>query len=84
MALIVKMVNIIIAKSLNHRQFCGLLEEADFQYSNLFLHNKVQWLSWGRVLEHFAACSEVKTILLTHVSKKLTHVSMECITRHLQ
>lgn len=64
MNLVIKMVNKIIAKALNHRQFRALLDEVDSQYSDLLLHNKVRWLSRGEVLRRFVTCLEhVKTFL---------------------
>ncbi|XP_076038317.1 protein FAM200C-like [Oratosquilla oratoria] len=50
MNLVIEMVNKIIAKALNHRQFRALLDEVDSEYSDLLLHNKVRWLSRGEVL----------------------------------
>lgn len=64
MNLVIQMVNKIIAKALNHRQFRELLDEVDSEYSDLLLHNKVRWLSRGEVLRHFVSCLEhVKTFL---------------------
>lgn len=50
---VVSVVNIIIARALNHRQFRELLEEYQKEYSNLIFHNEVRCLSRGRVLERF-------------------------------
>lgn len=62
MNLVIEMVNKIIAKALNHRQFRALLDEVDSEYSDLLLHNKVRWLSRGEVLRRLFACLEhVKT-----------------------
>lgn len=65
MNLVIQIVKI-TAKALNHRQFRALLE-VDSAYSDLLLHNKVQWLSSGcpeAVLRCFVACLEhVKTFL---------------------
>lgn len=64
MNLVIEMVNKIIAKALNPRQFRALLDEVDSEYSDLLLHNKVRWLSRGEVLRRFVACLEhVKTFL---------------------
>ena len=49
---------------LNHRQFRALLDEVESTYSDLLLHNRVQWLSRGEVLKRFAAClEEIKTFM---------------------
>ena len=64
MNLVIQIVNKIIAKALNHRQFRELLDEVDSEYSDLLLHNKVRWLSRGDVLRRVVACLEdVKTFL---------------------
>ncbi|KAK7896668.1 hypothetical protein WMY93_021993 [Mugilogobius chulae] len=75
MNLVIEMVNKIIAKALNHRQFRALLDEVDSEYSDLLLHNKVRWLSRGDVLRRFVACLEhVKTFLK---SKNLKYPQLE-------
>ncbi|KAK7909442.1 hypothetical protein WMY93_014126 [Mugilogobius chulae] len=64
MNLVIQIVNKIMAKGLNHRQFCSLLQEAESEYSDLLHHNKVRWLSRGEVLKRFAACLDhIKTFL---------------------
>ncbi|KAL0973635.1 hypothetical protein UPYG_G00207640 [Umbra pygmaea] len=75
MNVVIQIVNKIMAKSLNHRQFRSLLDELESTYSDLQLHNKVRWLSRGEVLKRFAAClGEVKTFL---GSKGLTFPELE-------
>lgn len=44
MNLVIQIVNKIMAKWLNHRQLCSLLEVKS-EYLDLLLHNKVWWLS---------------------------------------
>ncbi|XP_067094207.1 general transcription factor II-I repeat domain-containing protein 2B-like [Osmerus mordax] len=64
MNVVIQIVNKIMAKGLNHRQFRSLLDKLESTYSDLQLHNKVRWLSRGEVLKRFAAClEEVKTFL---------------------
>uniref|UniRef100_H3AYP7 HAT C-terminal dimerisation domain-containing protein n=1 Tax=Latimeria chalumnae TaxID=7897 RepID=H3AYP7_LATCH len=64
MALVVRIVNWILARALNHHQFQSLLEEVDYEYPGLLMHNNVRWLSHGKVLTRFAAClKEIKTFL---------------------
>lgn len=66
---------VIMAKGLNHRQFCSLLEEVESTYSDLLLHNKVRWLSRGEGLKRVAVCLEhIKTFL---ESKGLTFPVLE-------
>lgn len=64
MSLVIKVVNFIVARALNERQFKELLQETGNNYSSLLLHNNVRWLSRGKVLARFAAClDEVKAFL---------------------
>ncbi|KAM4694271.1 general transcription factor II-I repeat domain-containing protein 2A-like [Discoglossus pictus] len=53
---VTKMVNFIMARALNFRQFQALLDEVHAQYNTLLMYNNVRWLSRGRVLERFVAC----------------------------
>lgn len=55
---VTKMVNFIMARALNFRQFQALLDEVQAQYNTLLMYNNVRWLSRGRVLERFVACLE--------------------------
>ncbi|MBN3284796.1 GTD2B protein, partial [Polyodon spathula] len=54
--IVTKIVNYIMARALNFRQFQMLLDEVQSQYSTLLMYNNVRWLSRGRVLERFVAC----------------------------
>ncbi len=75
MDLVVKIINKIMAKGLNHQQFHELLEEVNSEYSDL-LHNKVCWLSRAQMLAHFAAClEEVKKFL-----EEKGHHEYACLT----
>ena len=56
MGIVIKIVNLIMAKGLNHRQFCEFLKEIDHKYTDLLLNNKVRWLSKGKVLCRFSDC----------------------------
>ena len=47
---VVKIVNFIRARGLNHRQFITLLEDFDSDYSDVPYHTAVRWLSMGKVL----------------------------------
>lgn len=53
MDVVVRIVNIIRARSLNHRQFKTFLEQIDSEYGELLYHSEVRWLSRGKVLERF-------------------------------
>ncbi|XP_078509765.1 general transcription factor II-I repeat domain-containing protein 2-like [Lissotriton helveticus] len=50
---VVRIVNFIRAKALNHRLFKLLLRDAECEHADLLLHTEVRWLSKGRVLERF-------------------------------
>ncbi|GFX02724.1 general transcription factor II-I repeat domain-containing protein 2B [Trichonephila clavipes] len=63
MNLVIKIVNSILSKALYHRQFKEFLN-SETQYSDLLLHNKVRWLSEGKVLKRFALrLNEINTFL---------------------
>ena len=47
---VVKIVNFIRARGLNHRQFITLLEDCDSDYSDVPYHTDVRWLSMAKVL----------------------------------
>ncbi|XP_063610390.1 general transcription factor II-I repeat domain-containing protein 2A-like [Penaeus indicus] len=53
MQLVVRVVNFIVSRALNHRQFHELLAEFETEYGDLVMHNEVRWLSRGRVLDRF-------------------------------
>lgn len=53
---VTKMVNYIMTRALNFRQFQALLDEVQAQYNTLLMYNNVRWLSRGRVLERFVSC----------------------------
>ncbi|KAL4084941.1 hypothetical protein QTP88_027807 [Uroleucon formosanum] len=66
MALVVKIINKIIASALNHRQFRVLLDEVNARYKELLMFNNVHWLSRGAVLKRFTDCFEPIRDFLTN------------------
>ncbi|XP_070273135.1 general transcription factor II-I repeat domain-containing protein 2-like [Myotis yumanensis] len=48
---VVKLVNFIRAKGLQHRQFIKFLEETDADHHDLLYHSHVRWLSLGKVFQ---------------------------------
>ena len=75
MNLVIEIVNSILSKALYHRQFKEFLNEMETQYSDLLLHNKVRWLSKGKVLKRFALClNEINTFLN---EKDINHPELE-------
>ena len=53
MSTVVKIINFILARGLNHRQFKSLLEEMNAQYQDVMYFCEVRWLSRGAMLERF-------------------------------
>ncbi|KAL2079794.1 hypothetical protein ACEWY4_025538 [Coilia grayii] len=50
---VIKVVNFIRARALNHRQFVSLLEENESEHGDVSYHCAVRWLSLGKVLKSF-------------------------------
>ncbi len=64
MTLVVKLINSIRAKALQHHLFKALFVELDAAYGDLLLHADVRWLSRGKVLQRFVdLLPEIKTFL---------------------
>uniref|UniRef100_A0A3B3VE12 SPIN-DOC-like zinc-finger domain-containing protein n=1 Tax=Poecilia latipinna TaxID=48699 RepID=A0A3B3VE12_9TELE len=64
MSLVIRVINFIVARALNDRQFKTLLDEVGNNYHGLLLHSNVRWLSRGKVLSRFAAClNEIRNFL---------------------
>ena len=51
MSIVVKVVNSVLASSINHRLFRAFLEEVDAHYGDLIYFCEVRWLSRGKMLE---------------------------------
>ena len=49
----VKIINFVLARGLNHRQFRSLLEEMNPQYQDMVYFCEVRWLSRGAMLQRF-------------------------------
>ena len=47
---VVHVINLIVARGLNHWQFKRLLDDMESEYSDVLYHSKVRWLSLGNVL----------------------------------
>lgn len=58
MSIVVKTVNFIRSRALNHRQFKSFLEAMESEYGELLYHTDVRWLSRGNVLKRFFAMKE--------------------------
>ena len=64
---VVKIVNFIRARGLNHRQFITLLEDCDSDHSGVPYHTAVRWLSEGKVLRRVW---DLKTEILLFLEMK--------------
>ena len=53
MSTVVKIINFILARGLNHRQFKSLLEEMNAQHQDVVYFCEVRWLSRGATLQRF-------------------------------
>lgn len=61
---VIKIVNFLRARALNHRQFVGYLEEVEAEYGDLVYFNAVRWLSRGNLLKRFTtSLPEIKNFL---------------------
>uniref|UniRef100_A0A3B4ANH5 HAT C-terminal dimerisation domain-containing protein n=1 Tax=Periophthalmus magnuspinnatus TaxID=409849 RepID=A0A3B4ANH5_9GOBI len=58
MSLVIHVINFIVARALNDRQFKTLLDEVGNHCHDQLLHSNVRWLSRGKVLSRFVACIE--------------------------
>ena len=64
---VVKIVNFIRARGLNHRQFITLLEDCSSDHSDVLYHTAVRWLSLGKVLRRVW---DLKTEILLFLEMK--------------
>ena len=55
---VVRAVNLIRARGLNHRQFRNFLQDIEADFSDVLYHTNVRWLSMGKVLERAWALKE--------------------------
>uniref|UniRef100_K7GCV0 Uncharacterized protein n=1 Tax=Pelodiscus sinensis TaxID=13735 RepID=K7GCV0_PELSI len=64
MNVVIKIINSIRVKPLQHQLFKALLEDIDDKQSDIILHAEVQWLSKGKVLARFLSLlEEIKEFL---------------------
>ena len=67
MSTIIRVVNLIRAKGLNHRQFKSFLEEIGLEYRDVPYHTEVRWLSRGEVLNR---CFELREEICQFMESK--------------
>lgn len=66
---VVKLVNFIRARALNHRQFIQLLEEREADHTDVPYHSNVRWLSLGTVLRRVWDLRDQIGVFLENVGK---------------
>ena len=69
MDLVVKIVNFIQSRGLNHRQFKSFLVDMDSEYGELLYHTEVRWLSCKKILKHFSALRNEITLFMERKNK---------------
>ena len=67
MSTVVKIINFILARGLNHRQFKSLPEEMDAQYQDVVYFCEVRWLSRGAMLQRFY---DLRNEIMTFLKQK--------------
>ncbi|KAI6655604.1 General transcription factor II-I repeat domain-containing protein 2-like [Oopsacas minuta] len=75
MEIVVKTVNFIRARGLNHRQFRKLLDEMDSQYGDLLYYTEVRWLSKGAMLRRFYELKEEVFHFMEEKGKPVFHLN---------
>lgn len=72
---VVSVINIIRARSLNHRQFKALLEDLETEHSDVLYHNSVRWLSLGKILRRVWDLKEEIVMFL-----EMKHIDCDFVT----
>ena len=67
MSTVVKIINFILARGLNHGQFKSLLEEMNALYQDVVYFCKVRWLSRGAMLQRFC---DLRNKIMTFLKQK--------------
>lgn len=75
MDVVVKIVNFIRSRALNHRQFKEFLQEIEASHGDVIYHNSVRWLSRAKVLTRFLTLFEEIEIFLTEKSFDVPELS---------
>ncbi|VDN10920.1 unnamed protein product [Dibothriocephalus latus] len=64
MSLVIRVINFIVARASNDRQFKTPLDEVGSNYHGLIVYSKARWLSKGKVLSRFVTyLNEIRTFL---------------------
>jgi hypothetical protein len=75
MSVVVKTVNYIKARGLNHRQFQSLMTELEAEYTDVIYHCEVRWLSRGNVLKRFYDLRQEIETILKHKNNEVPELS---------
>ena len=67
MSTVVQIINFILARGLNHRQFKSLLEEMNALYQDVVYFCEVRWLSRGAMLQRFY---DLRNEIMTFLKQK--------------
>ena len=67
MSSVVKIINFILSRGLNHRQFKGLLEEMNAQHQDVVYFCEFRWLSRGGMLQRFY---DLRNEIMTFLNQK--------------
>lgn len=71
---VVKAVNFIRSRGLNHRQFKEFLDEIECEYGDVLYYSEVRWLSRGKVLQRFLNLIEEIKIFLIEKSQPVDYL----------
>ena len=73
MAVVVKTVNFILSRGLNHRQFQEFLKQIEAEYGDLTYFSNVRWLTRGKMLERVYALREEISMFLESKEQDNSH-----------
>ncbi|XP_055600711.1 general transcription factor II-I repeat domain-containing protein 2-like [Uranotaenia lowii] len=74
MAFVVKTINFIKARGLNHRQFQQMLTEMEAEYGDLLYYCEIRWLSRGAMLERFYSLRKEIALFLQDKGKSTAKI----------
>ena len=74
---IIKIVNFIRAKGLNHHQFQEFLKNTDVDYDDMIYFLEVRWLSRGQMLKRFYDLWHAIKLLMVSKNKFVLELTMK-------